>query len=137
MVARIAGGVESTVPRNTPQREAIASALAWAKRPLSPNEILDRARGQVPSLALATVYRALAMLEEAGQIVPVDLPGQARRYELREAADTHHHHFQCDDCGGVYDVPGCPGGIHRVLPRGFSLRAHEITLYGVCAQCRG
>ncbi len=124
------------MPRATPQRDAIRAAIASAGRPLSPQEILDLAREAIPSLGQATVYRTLSMLEDAGEVAPVDLPGEARRYELQEAADTHHHHFQCDDCGSVYDVDGCPGGIRDILPKGFSLRDHEIILYGRCAACR-
>ncbi len=136
MLALCAIGIDLFVPRKTPQRDAIHQALAKAGRPLSPQEVLDLASKTTPTLGLATVYRTLGMLEEAGQVAPVDLPGEARRYELQAAADTHHHHFQCDDCGNVYDVEGCPGGIHDILPKGFSLRDHEIILYGKCAACR-
>lgn len=121
--------------RRTPQREAIRSALEAAGRPLSPQEVLDIARESVPALGQATVYRTLAMLVDSGEAAPVDLPGEARRYELREAAQQHHHHFRCDDCGSVYDIHGCPGGLRDLLPRGFRLRDHEIILYGRCAAC--
>lgn len=121
--------------RSTIQRDAILAALGSAGRPLSPAEILELARRRVPSLGQATVYRAIAALVEAGDLAAVNLPGQPPRYETREAASTHHHHFHCDHCGRVFDVAGCPGGLDRLAPKGFAVRRHEVVLYGVCGGC--
>lgn len=61
--------------RSTRQRRAIRRVLLETRRPLSPREILELARKQVPSLGLATVYRNLRALVEEGAVVPVALPG--------------------------------------------------------------
>ena len=50
--------------RSTRQRRAIRRVLLETRRPLSPREILELARKQVPSLGLATVYRILRALVE-------------------------------------------------------------------------
>ena len=48
--------------RSTRQRTAIRDALEAAQRPLLPQEVLDAAQAQVPSLGIATVYRNLKQL---------------------------------------------------------------------------
>lgn len=122
--------------RPTPQRTAIRDALEAAGRPLSPQEIHDLARADVPRLGTATVYRVLRELEAAGEIVPVAVPGEADRWELAAAAARHHHHFHCDDCDRVFDMPGCVGGVEDLAPEGFEVRGHQIMLEGRCPECR-
>ncbi len=119
--------------RSTRQRIAIRSAIRAARRPLSPQEVLEGARGSVRALGLATVYRNLKRLVDEGLVQVITLPGQSARYEARES--SHHHHFQCTTCRRVYDVPGCPGNLRRLAPRGFRVEHHEVTLYGRCSDC--
>jgi Fur family ferric uptake transcriptional regulator len=119
--------------RATRQRAAINEALVLAGRPLLPEEILDAARGLVPGLALATVYRNLKLLADEGQIRPVQLPGENTRFEPADQA--HHHHFQCRACGRVFDIQACPGGLAALAPAGFTVEDHELTLYGTCGDC--
>lgn len=124
---------KSPLQRDTSQRRAILQAVQESKRPLSPQEILERAQTSVPTLGIATVYRAMKSLEEASEVAAVDLPGEGRRYE--RAGMKHHHHFSCRGCGKVYDLEGCPGNMDRLVPPGFQLETHEILLYGLCAAC--
>ena len=112
-------------------------ALRKSARPLSPAELLKAAGKQVKSLSLATVYRNVKSMVEDGLIHPVQLPGEPPRYELHEAASHHHHHFHCELCDKVYDIAGCPKGLDSMVPSGFSLRAHELVLYGICSGCSG
>ena len=121
------------VERTTRQRGAILSVVRAAQRPLSPREVLEAARLEVGALGLATVYRTLKRLVADGTLRAITLPGENARYELAEAA--HHHHFQCTACRRVYDVPGCPGDLRRLAPRGFTLEDHDLTLYGHCPDC--
>ena len=119
--------------RQTRQRDAIRAALAAAGRPLAPLEVLAAARADHPGLGIATVYRTLKALLAEGWLRAVELPGAAARYEV--AGKSHHHHFHCRACDGVYEVEACPGGMRALLPGGFRLEAHEIILYGRCAAC--
>lgn len=124
----------SIMERQTPQREAIRSLFTMQADPLSPQEILDQTSKTVAKISLATVYRTIRSLEERGEIVTVELPGQPPRYEL--AGKEHHHHFMCEDCGRAFDVDACPGNISRMTPLGFKVLRHEITLYGYCRECQ-
>lgn len=121
--------------RDTAQQRAIREAVELAGRPLSVQEIHDAAIQASPTLSLGTVYRVLKRLRADNVIVPVTIPGQPDRYEAAEAAGTHHHHFRCESCDRVFDVQGCPGGISNMLPAGFTLTGHELTLWGTCDQC--
>ena len=107
--------------RATRQNTAIREALAAAGRPLSPAEVLDEARRHVAALGLATVYRNLKALLDAGEIQVVALPGEAPRYE--PARREHHHHFRCDVCQRVFDVHQCPGDLAG--------QRHDLDLAGV------
>ena len=119
--------------RSTRQRDAIRDAIEAARRPLSPREILDRARGAVPGIGIATVYRCLKRLQANGAVRAVDLSGHAPRYEA--AAHGHHHHFHCSACDRLFDVHACPGEMSKLAPAGFRVEHHELTLHGRCADC--
>jgi len=123
----------SGMERKTQQRDAIKSVIASAKRPLLPHEVLEGARVAVPALGMATVYRNLKLLVAEGAAQVISLPGESARYEMKELA--HHHHFQCRSCSRVYDIPGCPGDLRRLAPRGFRVDHHDVTLYGLCSDC--
>jgi Fur family transcriptional regulator, ferric uptake regulator len=124
--------------RRTSQRQAIMRALHEAPGPLTPHQVHERASALQRSLGLATVYRNLATLEEAGAIAAVHLPNEGRRYE--PTGRGHHHHFRCDACEGVFELATtCPVAVLEgvTLPGGFEVRGHALTLYGRCPACRG
>jgi Fur family transcriptional regulator, ferric uptake regulator len=130
--------------RQTRQKQAVLRSLVESGRSLAPAEILELARSEVPTLNLSTVYRQLRTLHEESQVVKVDLPGQAARFEApcshdhapaRGRAAHHHHHFHCTACDRVFPIHGCPGGIERLAPAGFRVEQHELTLRGRCADC--
>ncbi|MGC3986064.1 MAG: transcriptional repressor [Pseudorhodoferax sp.] len=118
--------------RSTRQRDAIRQALVQAGRPLLPPEILAAAQAEVPALGIATVYRNLKQLVEAGEVQSVELPGEAPRFE---PGGHHHHHFSCTVCHRVFDVHACPGDMQKLAPPGFAVERHELTLYGRCDEC--
>ena len=119
--------------RSTRQRSAIRQVIDEARRPLSPPEILELAQQQVAAMGMATVYRNLKLLVDEGAVQAVTLPGDSPRYE--SAGHAHHHHFQCEACGRVFDVHACPGDLSGMAPAGFQVHHHELTLYGQCADC--
>ena len=119
--------------RRTRQSEAVLASLLLADRPLSPREILSAAGQGLPALGIATVYRHLARLLEAGELREVALPGEPSRYEL--AGKEHHHHFRCRRCDAVFELAACPGDFERLAPPGFRVEEHELYLMGLCAAC--
>lgn len=122
--------------RSTKQKKAILAAMQNAHRPLTPQEILSLAQKTVPALGIATVYRNLRSLLEDGNIRTVELPAEAARYEMTPAChNDHHHHFLCKQCARAFDVHGCAEDFAAMVPSGFIVQSHEITLYGVCKDC--
>jgi Fur family ferric uptake transcriptional regulator len=119
--------------RRTRQRDAVEQAIAGTAAPLTAEEVLATARRASPGLGLATVYRTLKRLVEAGQVVTVELPGEPARYESAHLA--HHHHFHCRSCSRVFEVLDCPRQLERITPQGFVLERHEVVLYGLCRSC--
>ncbi len=119
--------------RETQQRRSIREAFTRAGRPLTPQEVLDEAHQDAPTLGIATVYRNVKALVEDGWLKTVELPGAVPRYELADIG--HHHHFHCHECGKVFDIEGCVGKLSSIVPAGFVLESHDITLYGRCPQC--
>ncbi len=122
--------------RMTRQRTAIIEVFRAAGRPLAPAEIaplIAGDSGEAPSLS--TVYRTIRQMEADRLLCAVSLPGQPDRYELAEVAEHHHHHFHCDACDRVFDIDGCVGGLSKLVPSGFEISGHSLTLSGTCADC--
>jgi Fur family ferric uptake transcriptional regulator len=119
--------------RQTRQRSVIRDVIHEAGVPLAPKEILERAQSQVEGLGLATVYRTLKLLIEAGAVVSVEIPGDSPRFEA--TGKGHHHHFYCRGCARVFEVEGCPGDFASIAPAGFTLDGHELVLFGRCKDC--
>ncbi len=119
--------------RKTPQRKVIREIFQHAERPLSAQEALNEARHYIPKMGLATAYRVIKELSDEGFLHPVDLPGDAQRFEVTGLA--HHHYFQCNSCEKVYGINGCPGNFPNIVPMGFQLESHEVILYGTCQGC--
>ena len=119
--------------RNTRQKRAIREVFERAKRPLSTDEIYAEAQGEIESLGIATVYRAIRAMLDDGWLTPVDVPGRTPLYE--RSGKGHHHHFACTICSRVYELEGCSSDVRGDLPDGFVATGHEVTLYGRCASC--
>lgn len=121
--------------RQTRQREAIFQVIEVANGPLSVPEIHERACVLFPRLGIATVYRTVKLLQEAGRIQSVVLPTGDTRYE--ETGLGHHEHFQCRKCEQVFDINVCPVHFPKGQPiaGGFIVEDHELTIYGLCPDC--
>ena len=125
--------------RYTKGRKAVVRALFDSDGPKSAAELHQDLRSLVP---LSSLYRSLAVLEEAGVIAPHH--GKVgTRYELAEWLAGHHHHLVCTDCGVVEDVD-IPEGretqlreLIRDLARAASFTAtdHALEIEGRCARC--
>jgi Fur family transcriptional regulator, ferric uptake regulator len=127
-------GVFQVQSRNTRQKEAIRTAFLTEDRPLSPEETLTYAQEQVEGISIATIYRNISTLVEERWLTPVSIPGESARYEI--AGKGHHHHFRCNQCGKVYEMPGCGLNGKPKLPRGFRATSHEFFIFGVCSECK-
>ncbi|MCU0311804.1 MAG: transcriptional repressor [Acidimicrobiales bacterium] len=126
--------------RYTRNRQAIVDILGDADRPLALAEVLSHDDG----LAQSSVYRNLAVLEQAGVVRRVVATDEFARYELAEDLTEHHHHLLCSGCGAVEDFV-LPGRVERAVETalasvaeevGFEGVHHRLDLVGLCARCR-
>lgn len=119
----------------TRQRQILTQVFERATRPLTVGEVCRAARRRLPSLGVATVYRAINRFVSAGEVRAVEIPGVPTHYEGTRRC--HHHFFLCQGCKRLFDLAGCVPGIGRLAPSGFRVQQHEIVLYGQCATCVG
>jgi len=117
----------------TRQKQVLGAVFERAKRPLSVSEIREEAQKEIPSLGIATVYRAIKQFVAEGQVRPVEVPGAGPHYE--RADRRHHHFFLCQQCKRLFDLIGCVHGVQSLAPSGFRVQQHEIVLYGECVSC--
>lgn len=120
--------------RLTKQRKAILACLQTAKRPLSIEEILSEVSLEVPSFNLSTLYRNLKLMIQENEVQPLELPGKSSRYALVDGAHTHH--FLCQRCNRLFNIFLCPKEIVSMVPQGFTMLNHSITLTGLCRDCK-
>jgi Fur family ferric uptake transcriptional regulator len=121
--------------RQTPQRLLIVSVLQRSQTCLSIEDILTRVHQHTPGISAATVYRTLALLERAGVIWRVSLPGEGIPYLV--ASGESGHLLVCQGCRRVvafdYDLDDLSGlleGTHR-----FHAVRPSIVATGYCELC--
>lgn len=125
--------------RMTRQRTAVADALSTVEDFRSAQQLHELLRDQGHGIGLATVYRTLQSLAEAGDVdVLRTTDGESvyRRCERRE----HHHHLVCRACGATVEIdgPAVETWAARIgANHGFTDIAHTIELSGTCAACTG
>ena len=122
--------------RRTRQRTAVASYLAGAAEFRTAQRIHEDLRSSGETLGLATVYRTLQTMAEAGEVdVLRTADGEA---SYRRCSPTHHHHLVCRRCGRAEEVTGADieAWARRVATEhGFTDVQHEVEVYGTCADC--
>ena len=119
------------MPKGRGHHAAVSELLREAPGPLSADEVRDLLSDT--GIGIATVYRLLKRGLERGEFAAVEMPHGATRYE--PADRPHHHHFECQECHRVFDIPGCPGNLEALVPDGFRLESHDLLLQGQCVQC--
>lgn len=126
----------TSTPRNTWQRAAIRDHLAGVEEFRSASQIHENLRKLGDRMGLATVYRALQAMVEAGEVDTIRTPEGESAF--RKCSDGHHHHLVCRECGTAEEIAAEVVEIWaaEVAKRhGFTDVGHEVELYGLCAAC--
>jgi Fur family ferric uptake transcriptional regulator len=122
--------------RATDQRVEVLVAVTAARGDVTAQSLHASMVAAGGRLGLATVYRTLGSLAEAG-LVDAMQHGHGTCY--RACAPGHHHHLTCDSCHAVIELHECEVGdwASSVAQRhGFSEVRHVLELHGTCAACR-
>lgn len=122
--------------RMTPQRMAILHVLHHSGRHLSPAEVYERARRDLPGLTEPTVYRTLEFLVENGLAHPAHMGGRHLVYQISR---RDHHHLICRTCGREVEVEHAVlQNLYRRLESetGYHLTDSHVTFFGLCSKCK-
>lgn len=124
--------LERSGQRSTRQREHIFALLLEKRDHPTADEIYARAKSDMPSISLATVYNCLETLVETSLIRQVNFEREPTRYCPNL---TQHAHFYCKATGEVMDVDlpdNIVGELKNILPDGFEAERIDIAFNGKC-----
>ena len=89
--------------RATPQRRAVLEVIAAHGGHLTAEDIYREAQQLKPGISLATIYRALAALEQAGLIQHSFSDRGHDRSRFEPSGAPEHFHFTCLGCGKIIE----------------------------------
>ena len=118
--------------RMTEQRRVIAGVLEEAIDHPDTEELYNRASKIDPRISISTVYRTVALFEDAGIIERHDFRDGRARYE--PAPESHHDHLIDMKTGKVIEFHSEEiEALQEVISRrlGYKLVDHRLELYGV------
>ena len=122
----------------TGPRARILEIIRQHPHPLTIKEIF----AQIPAgeCDLATVYRAMHLLQAMGMVKRFDFGDAVARFELMaEGDDGHHHHLVCTRCADVVEIDECfPAEIEAKIAaqNGFTAVTHKLEFFGLCPACQ-
>lgn len=121
----------------TPQRMAIAEFLNKTKDHPTADEIHRSIQVKYPTMSLATVYSALELLKELGEIQELSI--RKRGKACFDPNPDIHHHLLCRKCGKIlsmeFDYPRTCPIIARDTINGCKIEEVQAYLYGICSEC--
>ena len=119
-------------------RGAVVDLLSRQDCCLSAQEIADELRGRGARVGIASVYRALDLLDGMGLVQRVDTGEGGTRYEAVIPGGRHHHHVVCERCGRVaaFEDRRLEEAIERLGRRlRHEVSGHEVMIRGACPRC--
>lgn len=135
--AKLRRALEQAGCRFTRQRAAVYDYLASVDWHPTAEEVFSAVRQRVRRISLATVYKALEALVEAGVASKLDYADGPARYDCRSDA---HYHIRCLTTGRVRDVetPFDPHLLDKLDPtlieslrqQGFDVTDYRLELLG-------
>ena len=128
--------MDITTLRLTKPRQLVLKIISESKTHLDVPEIWQRVRQSDQKISLATIYRTVKVLEQAGLISEHNLGQDHSHYEA--VSENTHYHFTCLNCGKVleFSTPQ-PQSIAKKLNEMHGIRIKKIHLLmeGYCKQC--
>ena len=119
----------------TQQRAAILQLISSSDHHWDAEAIALALKDAGHKIGIATVYRGLQALEQAGMLTTLQFEGR-KHYE--RAGKQHHDHRVCVLCGGIEEF--CHPEIERLQQEtaqqnGCVIEDHQLVLYGTCRVC--
>jgi Fe2+ or Zn2+ uptake regulation protein len=120
----------------TRQRAAVFDFLRSVDHHPTAEEVYLGVKNLLPKVSLATVYKNLEALIEAGVASKLNYGDGSARYDIRT---DHHHHLRCLLCGKMWDLEPTENSawLKSIKPaRGFAVSDYRLELLGTCRECR-
>ncbi|TET20500.1 MAG: transcriptional repressor [Candidatus Cloacimonadota bacterium] len=122
--------------RLTQQRKQIIAYFFSKYKHYSVEELYEEIKPQIAGIGLATVYRTMQLLVEAGLALQRRFKDNITRYE--PVHKNHHDHMICLGCGEIIEfgnkkIEAMQEEVakrHKFVPV-----SHTLQLYGYCAKC--
>jgi Fur family ferric uptake transcriptional regulator len=125
--------------KTTQQREAIVDAFLRSTGHVGLEDLLTSARKRNPGVGLATVYRTVKLLEEAGLAHSRQFGSGQTLYEVA-GQRSHHDHLICQQCHHIveFESEEIEDAQERVAQRfGFHITNHRHEIFGLCEKAQG
>ena len=119
-------------------RRTVVELLGRQRCCLSAKEIECTLRSEGREVGLASVYRALEVLDDLKLVQRLDAGEGVVRYEPAHHGGHHHHHIVCERCGGVaqYEDEALERAITELAGRlSWRVDSHDVVLRGTCPAC--
>ncbi len=124
--------------RASAPRAAVVGALSELGCSVTAKEIAALLDEQGQSVGLASIYRALDLLDRMRLVKRFEVGEGVARYEPAHPGGEHHHHLVSQSCGNVsaFEDPGLERAIEKLSRRvDYAIDAHDVTLRGECPAC--
>lgn len=126
--------LESMRLKQTPQRRVIVQALLEMNTHVDAEELHRKVVSEGHEIGLATVYRTLNLLTEAGLVEQQSFQDGRAVFEVSHP-NSHHDHLVCTECGLVveFEDPAIES-LQKVIAAKFymDLKSHRLDLFGSC-----
>jgi len=122
--------------RMTAQRKVILEELRRVDTHPTADKIYEMVRRRLPRVSLATVYRNLDWLAQAGLIQKYESGGSQRRFD---GNPCDHYHVRCVECGRLDDIVMDPPPLLQSAVgdrTGYRIVGHRLEFLGICPACR-
>ena len=123
---------------HTRQRDRILDIFLKTEAHPTINDLYDIVRKKNPKIGIATVYRAMTVICNAGLARQVDFGDGQRRFE-HKYEHRHHDHLVCLKCGRVIEVmsPKIEAIQDRLAKKhNFTPIRHRMQIFGTCSKCK-
>ncbi len=119
------------------QREQILDIFLKTEKHTTINDLYDLVRKKNPKIGLATVYRSMKVICDAGLARETDFGDGTKRFE-HKYKHQHHDHLVCLKCGRIIEVvsPGIEKLQERLAKKHkFSAVRYRMEIFGICSSC--
>ena len=123
--------------KQTKQRKVVVEHFLELDRHIAAEDLHESVRGAGHNIGLATIYRTLNLLEDAGLAEQKEFGDGRSLFEICQPGE-HHDHLICTGCGLVIEFENAE--IERLQEKvarahKFTLTNHRLDLFGQCEKC--